>query len=165
MKKRILPLLTALCLMVGVLTVPAGAEGLLTLSVGEEELLTLPDREEDELTETETETEMEPETEVEPEPNPLKVRVNEQRVFIDNDDVPYGFYMCALIDEEGNATNYIRVRDLATALLDTPAQFGVTWDGQVTLTRGGESDSGSTGEASGVLPMPTTMWPSRRPQR
>lgn len=93
----------------------------------------------------------EPEPEPETNPNPLKVQVNEQRIYIDNDEVPYGFYMCALINEEGNATNYIRVRELATALLDTPAQFGVTWDGQVNLTRGGESDPSGTGQSSGVI--------------
>ena len=47
------------------------------------------------------------------------------------------FRMYALKDENGNLTNYVRVRDLASALNGTPAQFDVEWDGTaVNLVRG-----------------------------
>ena len=39
------------------------------------------------------------------------------------------FRMYALKDENGNQTNYIRVRDLASALKGTSVQFDVEWDG------------------------------------
>lgn len=92
-----------------------------------------------------------PEPEPEPETNPLKARVNEQRVYIDNNEVPYGFYMYALYNEEGYETNYIRARELANALWETPAAFGVSWNGQVCLTRGGQSDYRSVELGPGML--------------
>lgn len=39
----------------------------------------------------------------------------------------------ALKDENGNDTNYIRLRDLAALLNGTAAQFDVTWDGAVNI--------------------------------
>ena len=47
------------------------------------------------------------------------------------------FQMYALKDENGNLTNYVRIRDLASALNGTSAQFSVEWDGKaVNLVRG-----------------------------
>lgn len=44
-------------------------------------------------------------------------------------------FMCyALRDEESNATNYVRLRDLALYLNGTAAQFAVDWDGDVRIT-------------------------------
>lgn len=59
-----------------------------------------------------------------------------QMVRIDDWKGRVEFPMCALRDENGNETNYIRVRDLANALAYTGAKFSVTWDGGVRLTRG-----------------------------
>lgn len=169
MKKRVLPLLTALCLLMGALAAPAGAEvaqppeeapeaieAVETDKVDAEEAEAAEEGEDAQEAETAEEGEPviapqpEPEPEPETKPNPLQLYVIEQRVYIDDDPIPYGFYMCALVDEKGNATNYIRARDLAMALRETPAQFGVTWNGQVNFTRGGESDPSGTGQSSGV---------------
>lgn len=161
MKKRVLPLLTALCLLAGALAVPAGAEvaeppeaeeAVEAVETGETagvDEAEVADREEGEAAGEEPVTAPEPEPETKT--NPLRLYVIEQRVHIDDDPIPYGFYMCALVNEKGGTTNYVRVRDLAMALRDTPAQFGVTWDGQVNLTRGGESDAGGAGSSSGVF--------------
>ncbi|MBQ6893637.1 MAG: leucine-rich repeat domain-containing protein, partial [Clostridia bacterium] len=42
----------------------------------------------------------------------------------------------ALLDEQGNPTNYVKVRDIAYLLNGTQAQFEVEWDGRVKLTKG-----------------------------
>lgn len=42
--------------------------------------------------------------------------------------------MYALTDENGNDVNYVMLRDLAQALVGTPAQFNVGYNGKVTLT-------------------------------
>ncbi len=47
-----------------------------------------------------------------------------------------GFLGYALMDENGNETNYIRLRDLAMLLRGTNAQFEVGWDGAVAITTG-----------------------------
>lgn len=64
-----------------------------------------------------------------------------QIVEIDGGPYKHEFGMYALRDENGNETNYIRVRELANVLWET---FGVTWDGKVRLTRGGTSDRNGT---------------------
>lgn len=57
-----------------------------------------------------------------------------QEVEIDGTRVRFEMY--ALKDANGNDTNYIKVRDLAYALRDTPARFDVDWDGAVCLSPG-----------------------------
>lgn len=52
------------------------------------------------------------------------------------DGVPVEFAMYTLHDEAGNATNYVRLRDVAAALNGTPAQFEVGWYGQVNVVTG-----------------------------
>ncbi len=46
------------------------------------------------------------------------------------------FQMYALKDANGNPTNYIKIRDLASVLNGTKAQFGVGYDGAVNLVPG-----------------------------
>ncbi len=53
---------------------------------------------------------------------------------VDVDGVPVEFACYALKDDEGNMTNYVKLRDLAAALNGTAAQFAVGWDGAVTIT-------------------------------
>lgn len=57
-----------------------------------------------------------------------------QTVKVDGRDI--GFQCYALKDEKGNATNYIKLRDLAILLNGSAAQFQVGWDGGVTITTG-----------------------------
>lgn len=46
------------------------------------------------------------------------------------------FQMYALRDANGNATNYVKLRDVAHVLNGTPAQFSVGWDGSIRVTTG-----------------------------
>ena len=55
---------------------------------------------------------------------------------VDLDGTKVEFQMYALRDENGNPTNYVKVRDLALALNGTAAQFNVDWDGAVNLVAG-----------------------------
>ncbi len=55
---------------------------------------------------------------------------------VEVDGVPVEFQMYALKDDNGNDTNYVKVRDVAFALKDTAARFSVSWDGSVCLTPG-----------------------------
>ncbi len=56
---------------------------------------------------------------------------------VEVDGKPVEFHMYAVIDENGNPTNYIRLRDLAYVLNGTAAQFGVSWkDGSVVIENG-----------------------------
>ncbi len=41
--------------------------------------------------------------------------------------------MYALLDANGNPTNYIKLRDLAYLLDETPAEYNVSWDGTINL--------------------------------
>ena len=52
------------------------------------------------------------------------------------DGGPVEFQMYALKDDNGDLTNYIKIRDLALALNGTKARFGVSWDGAVKLVAG-----------------------------
>lgn len=72
------------------------------------------------------------------------------------------FQMYALKDENGNLTNYVRVRDLASALNGTAAQFDVQWDGTaVNLVSGkaykasGSSTTPFKGENHGYTALTT----------
>lgn len=52
------------------------------------------------------------------------------------DGVPVTFETYALKDENGNLSNYIKLRDLALQLNDTDAQFSVDWNGATVITTG-----------------------------
>ena len=49
------------------------------------------------------------------------------------DGSPITFQTYALKDDKGYETNYVKVRDVASVLNGTSAQFNVDWDGAVTL--------------------------------
>lgn len=55
-----------------------------------------------------------------------------QTVDLDGKSVSLPCY--ALKDDKGNMTNYIKLRDLAALLKDTPAKFQVGWDGKVSIS-------------------------------
>ncbi len=57
-----------------------------------------------------------------------------QDVLIDSTTVKLEAY--ALKDAAGNSTNYVKVRDVAVYLDNTPAQFNVGWDGAVNIETG-----------------------------
>ncbi len=71
-------------------------------------------------------------------PDPTAAQIaypSTQTVLIDGK--PVEFQMYALMDENDNPTNYIKVRDLAYVLNGSKAQFGVVWDGTaINLTPG-----------------------------
>ena len=54
-----------------------------------------------------------------------------QAVFVDGKAIPFHTY--ALKDSNGNETNYVKLRDIASVLNGTLAQFQVTWDGAVVI--------------------------------
>lgn len=57
-----------------------------------------------------------------------------QSVLVDGKAV--NFQMYALKDANGNLTNYIKLRDIASLLSGTVAQFDVSWDGAVNILSG-----------------------------
>lgn len=57
-----------------------------------------------------------------------------QEIEVDGKKVTFEAY--ALKDANGNDTNYIKLRDVASVLNGTPAQFDVGWNGSVTITTG-----------------------------
>lgn len=74
-----------------------------------------------------------------------------QSVLVDGNKVEFQAY--ALWDENGNPTNYVKLRDLAYVLNGTPAQFQVGWkDGVILTTKtaytiaGGEMTTPYTGD-------------------
>lgn len=52
------------------------------------------------------------------------------------DGRPINFQMYALRDASGNPTNYVKLRDVASVLNSTAAQFEVSWDGVVNIVPG-----------------------------
>ena len=62
----------------------------------------------------------------------LMAYASTQTVDLDGKSVSLPCY--ALKDDKGNMTNYIKLRDLAILLKDTPAKFQVGWDGKVNLS-------------------------------
>ncbi len=52
------------------------------------------------------------------------------------DGTPVEFQMYALKDANGNDTNYVKARDVASVLSGTAARFNVSWDGAVNLAPG-----------------------------
>ena len=65
-------------------------------------------------------------------PAPTIAYPSTQTVDVDGKAVAFECY--ALKDENGNLTNYIKLRDLAMLLNGSAAQFQVGWDGNVTIT-------------------------------
>lgn len=61
-------------------------------------------------------------------------RASTQTVTIGDQVVTLEAY--ALLDESGNATNYVKLRDLAYLLNGTATQFEVGWDGSINLITG-----------------------------
>ncbi|NCE63791.1 hypothetical protein D1159_04150 [Pseudoflavonifractor sp. 524-17] len=57
-----------------------------------------------------------------------------QTVQVDGKAVEFQAY--ALKDEKGNATNYVKLRDVAYVLNGTSAQFNVGWDGAINILPG-----------------------------
>ena len=55
-----------------------------------------------------------------------------QNITIDGKAVEFAAY--ALKDENGNLTNYVKLRDIAVAINGTDAQFEVGFDGSILLT-------------------------------
>lgn len=88
MKKRILPLLLVLCLLLGSVAAAAAPVAL----------------------------------------------AREQSITVDGKKITFQTY--ALKDEKGNETNYVKLRDVASALNGTSAQFHVGWDGSVNIETG-----------------------------
>ena len=85
----------------------------------------------------------EPTTPAEPDPSAPVVTVEEipaegtayastQNITIDGKAVEFQAY--ALKDENGNLTNYVKLRDIAFALNGSEAQFEVGFDGTISLT-------------------------------
>ena len=66
--------------------------------------------------------------------DPDTAYVSTQTVDLDGRKVEFQMY--ALMDEQGNPTNYVKLRDLAVRLAGTRAEFAVEWDGLVTLRPG-----------------------------
>lgn len=54
-----------------------------------------------------------------------------QTIQVDGKDVTFQTY--ALKDSQGNETNYVKLRDVASVLNGTAAQFNVAWDGAINL--------------------------------
>lgn len=52
---------------------------------------------------------------------------------VDIDGTAVTFQMYALKDENGNPTNYVKLRDIASALNGSTVQFNVGWDGNVNI--------------------------------
>lgn len=70
-----------------------------------------------------------------------------QTVLVDGQKVEFQMY--ALTDEAGNQTNYVPLRQLASALSGTDAQFDVGWNGAVYLVKGVPY---TPGDSDGELP-------------
>lgn len=54
-----------------------------------------------------------------------------QTIQVDGKDVTFQTY--ALKDSQGNETNYVKLRDVASVLNGSAAQFNVAWDGAINL--------------------------------
>lgn len=52
------------------------------------------------------------------------------------DGVLKEFQGYALLDAQGNQTNYLKLRDVAAVLNGTPAQYQVSWDGAINIIMG-----------------------------
>ena len=70
-----------------------------------------------------------------------------QTIFLDGETKTLHAY--ARKNEAGFLTNYVKIRDLATLLIGSIAQFNVTWDGAINLAPGQSyrSPNGQEGKA------------------
>lgn len=89
-----------------------------------------------------------------------KAQPSTQTVTVDGEETVFQMY--ALLDEGGNATNYISLRQLASAISGTEAQFDVGWSGSINLVKGApytpsgtENDLPFEGEQPYVANLPT----------
>ena len=69
-----------------------------------------------------------------PEPTLPVAYASTNSVYVDGSPVEFEAY--ALRDENGNDTNYIKLRDVAYVLDGSAAQFNVDWDGSIVVTTG-----------------------------
>jgi len=69
-------------------------------------------------------------------------KASTQTVTVDGKKVEFQMY--ALLDANGNGTNYIKLRDMAYVLNGTRAQFSVGYDGTISLTTGEAYESTGT---------------------
>lgn len=69
--------------------------------------------------------------EADPVPESGTVYARTQTILVDDKQVTLQAY--AIKDENGNETNYVKIRDLADVLNGSAAQFNVGWDGAVNL--------------------------------
>ncbi len=83
--------------------------------------------------------------------------VSTQTVTVDDETMEFEMY--ALKNYRGYETNYIRVRDLASAMASTPGKFNVVWDGNASLYPGQDYDVSETNP----VPFTGDTWPCRRP--
>lgn len=83
--------------------------------------------------------------------------VSTQEVTVDDETMEFEMY--ALKNYRGYDTNYIRVRDLASAMASTPGKFNVVWDGNASLYPGQDYDVSETDP----VPFTGDTWPCRRP--
>ncbi len=67
-----------------------------------------------------------------PAPTATTAYASTQTVMVDNRPVEFNAY--ALKDANGNMTNYVKLRDVASVLNGSAAQFQVGWDGSITIT-------------------------------
>lgn len=70
---------------------------------------------------------------VTPESIPASGTAHVRRQSIEIDGKAVTFQTYALVDANGGETNYVRLRDIASALDGTAAQFAVAWDGNVVI--------------------------------
>lgn len=78
-----------------------------------------------------------------------------QTVLLDGEAV--ALQMCALVDEGGGLTNYVSLRQLASVLSNSAAQFDVGWSGAVYMVKGVPyTPNGTEGEAPFEGPQPYT---------
>ncbi len=75
-----------------------------------------------------------------------------QNVEVDGQSVSFSMY--TVYDQNGFATNYVKLRDVAYALRDTPAKFRVDYDGSTRVDTGG--DYTATGTEMAPLPSEAT---------
>ena len=88
---------------------------------------------------------VQPETpviEVENIPSSGTAMASTQTVTVDGKAVEFQMY--ALLNADGNPTNYIKLRDMAYILNGTKAQFAVGYDGTISLTTGQAYAAGGT---------------------
>ena len=89
-----------------------------------------------------TETEEEPAPDAGGIPASGTAVASTQTVTVDGRAVEFQMY--ALVDSNGNGTNYVKLRDMAYILNGTKAQFSVGYDGTISLTTGQPYEAGGT---------------------